>query len=121
MAAIDSSTATGVSFSLTDEQKELRALAREFAEKEMRPLEAECDVAMRHPVEVIEKAHETGLMNPHVPEEYGGAGLSVFDGMLMGEGGSTGAAPASGRRSQRTASDPAPSSASARTSRSGSG
>ena len=24
-------------------------------------------------------------MNPHVPEEYGGAGLSSFDGMLMGE------------------------------------
>jgi acyl-CoA dehydrogenase len=85
VAAIDSSTATGVSFSLTDEQKELRALAREFAEKEIRPLEAECDVAMRHPVEVIEKAHELGLMNLHVPEEYGGPGLSAFDGMLVGE------------------------------------
>ena len=85
MAAIDQSTATGVSFQLTDEQKELRALAREFAEKEMRPLEAECDVAMRHPVEVIEKAHETGLMNLHVPEECGGPGLSAFDGMLVGE------------------------------------
>ena len=34
---------------------------------------------------MIEKAHETGLMNPHVPEEYGGAGLSAFDGMLIGE------------------------------------
>jgi acyl-CoA dehydrogenase len=85
VAAIEQSTATGVSFSLTDEQKELRALAREFAEKEIRPLEAECDIAMRHPAEVIEKAHELGLMNPHVPEEYGGAGVSVFDGMLMGE------------------------------------
>src|SRR6478736_6324221 len=85
MAAIEQSTATGISFQLTDEQKELRALAREFAEKEIRPLEAECDVAMRHPVEVIEKAHDLGLMNPHVPEEYGGAGLSAFDGMLIGE------------------------------------
>jgi acyl-CoA dehydrogenase len=85
VAAIDTSTATGVSFSLTDEQKELRALAREFAEKEIRPLEAECDVAMRHPAEVVEKAHELGLMNLHVPEEYGGPGLSAFDGMLVGE------------------------------------
>ena len=33
-------TAAGVSFALTDEQKELRALAREFAEKEMRPRSA---------------------------------------------------------------------------------
>jgi acyl-CoA dehydrogenase len=85
MAAIDERTATGVSFSLTDEQKELRALAREFAEKEIRPLEAECDVAMRHPAEVIEKAHALGLMNLHVPEEYGGPGLPTFDGMLVGE------------------------------------
>jgi acyl-CoA dehydrogenase len=85
MAAIEEHVATGISFALTDEQKELRALAREFAEKEIRPLEAECDVAMRHPVEVIEKAHETGLMNLHVPEEYGGPGLPAFDGMLVGE------------------------------------
>jgi len=85
MAAIDERTATGVSFALTDEQKELRALAREFAEKEIRPHEAECDVAMRHPAEIIEKAHEVGLMNLHVPEEFGGPGLPAFDGMLVGE------------------------------------
>ena len=85
MAAIDQSTATGISFALTDEQKELRALAREFAEKEIRPLEAECDVAMRHPAEVIERAHELGLMSVHVPAEFGGPGLSAFEGMLMGE------------------------------------
>ena len=36
-------------------------------------------------MDIIEKAHDVGLMNPHVPEEYGGAGLSSFDGMLMGE------------------------------------
>jgi acyl-CoA dehydrogenase len=85
MAAIDERTATGVSFSLTEEQKELRALAREFAEKEIRPLEAECDVEMRHPAEVIAKAHDLGLMNLHVPAEFGGPGLSAFEGMLMSE------------------------------------
>src|SRR5438309_10322789 len=85
MVAIDETTATGVSFSLTEEQKELRRLARDFAAKEIRPLEHECDVEMRHPVAVIEKAHEVGLMNLHVPEEYGGPGLSSFDGMLVGE------------------------------------
>jgi acyl-CoA dehydrogenase len=74
-----------ISFSLTDEQKELRALAREFAEKEIRPREAECDAAMRHPAELIAKAHALGLMNLHVPEECGGPGLSVFDGMLVSE------------------------------------
>ena len=85
MVAFEERMATGVSFSLTEEQKELRRLARDFAAKEIRPLAHECDEAMRHPAEVIEKAHELGLMNLHVPEEYGGPGLSAFDGMLVGE------------------------------------
>src|SRR3954467_1066587 len=85
MVAFEERTATGVSFSLTEEQKELRRLARDFAAKEIRPLEHECDEAMRHPAEVIAKAHELGLMNLHVPEEFGGPGLSAFDGMLVGE------------------------------------
>src|SRR5438128_9084184 len=75
----------GVSFALTDEQKELRSLAREFATREIRPKAAEYDVAMKHPVDVIEKAHSLGLMNLHVPAEYGGIGLGAFDGMLVGE------------------------------------
>src|SRR3954454_17960606 len=76
---------TGVSFALTEEQKALRALAREFAEKEIRPKAAEYDEHQTHPVDVIAKAHDLGLMNPHVPQEYGGLGLSVLEGVLMGE------------------------------------
>jgi acyl-CoA dehydrogenase len=85
MATIEQGTTTGVSFALTDEQRSLRELAREFAAKEIRPREAEYDVHMQHPADVIAKAHELGLMNLHVPEEYGGLGLSTFDGMLVGE------------------------------------
>jgi acyl-CoA dehydrogenase len=85
MAAIEEGSATGVSFALTEEQRSLRELAREFAEREIRPREAECDERMEHPADVIAKAHEVGLMNLHVPEEYGGLGLSCFDGMLAGE------------------------------------
>jgi acyl-CoA dehydrogenase len=85
MATIEQGAATGVSFALTDEQRSLRELAREFAAKEIRPREAECDEKMQHPADVIAKAHELGLMNVHVPEEYGGLGLGAFDGMLVGE------------------------------------
>jgi acyl-CoA dehydrogenase len=85
MAAIEEAAATGVSFALTDEQKALRELARGFAAKEIRPKEAAYDAAMQHPADVIAKAHELGLMNLHVPEELGGAGLGCFDGMLVGE------------------------------------
>jgi len=78
-------TAGGVSFALTDEQKALRELAREFAEKEIRPRAAEYDEHSTHPADVIAKAHELGLVNAHIPAEYGGLELSVFDGMLIGE------------------------------------
>jgi acyl-CoA dehydrogenase len=85
MATIEQNVAAGPSFALTEEQKALRDLARDFAEKEIRPKAAEYDEHSTHPADIIEKAHAVGLMNPHVPEEYGGAGLSSFDGMLMGE------------------------------------
>src|SRR6476659_1874356 len=83
MATVE--TKGGVSFALTDEQRELRALAREFAEKEIRPKAAEYDEHQTHPADVIAKAHELGLMNLHIPESLGGPELPAFDGMLVGE------------------------------------
>ncbi len=85
MATVETGIANGVSFALTDEQKELRALAREFAEKEIRPHAAEHDERQTHPAEIVAKAHELGLMNLHLPESLGGPELSAFDGMLVGE------------------------------------
>src|SRR5215831_1564781 len=85
MAAVEAGVAGGVSFALTDEQKELRALARSFAEKEIRPKSAEYDEHQTHPADIIAKAHEIGLMNLHLPEALGGPELSAFDGMLVGE------------------------------------
>ena len=85
MASTEHAVAHGVSFALTDEQRALRELAHEFAAKEIRPKAAEYDEHSTHPADVVAKAHEVGLMNAHVPEEYGGAGLTGFDGMLIGE------------------------------------
>ncbi|MDX6511084.1 MAG: acyl-CoA dehydrogenase [Gaiellaceae bacterium] len=85
MSTTEQAVQGGVSFALTDEQKALRELAHEFAVKEIRPREADYDEHSTHPADVIAKAHEIGLMNVHVPEEYGGLGLPCFDGMLVGE------------------------------------
>src|SRR5688572_5225319 len=85
MATIEQAVSGGISFALSEEQKALRQLAREFAEKEIRPKAAEYDENSTHPADVIAKAHELGLMNVHVPEEYGGLGLPGFEGMLIGE------------------------------------
>jgi acyl-CoA dehydrogenase len=74
-----------VDFTLTDEQKSLRELAHDFAEKEIRPVAWEHDKDGSWPAEVFAKAHEVGLMNTHIPEEYGGPGLSYLDGCLIEE------------------------------------
>jgi acyl-CoA dehydrogenase len=74
-----------VDFTLTDEQKALREMAHDFAEKEIRPVAWEYDKDGTWPQKVFEKAHEVGLMNNHVPEEYGGPGLSYLEGCLIEE------------------------------------
>jgi acyl-CoA dehydrogenase len=74
-----------VDFTLTDEQKNLREVAHDFAEKEIRPVAWEYDKDGTWPQDIIDKAHEVGLMNTHVPEEYGGAGLSYLDGCIIEE------------------------------------
>ena len=56
MATIEEAVATGISFALSDEQKALRELAREFAEREIRPRAAEYDENSTHPADVIAKA-----------------------------------------------------------------
>jgi acyl-CoA dehydrogenase len=74
-----------VDFTLSDEQKNLRELAHDFAEKEIRSVAWEHDKDGSWPAEVFAKAHEVGLMNTHIPEEYGGPGLSYLDGCLIEE------------------------------------
>ncbi len=74
-----------VDFTLTDEQKNLRELAHDFAAKEIRPVAWELDRDGAWPQAIIDKAHEVGLMNTHIPEEYGGAGLNYLDGCIIEE------------------------------------
>jgi acyl-CoA dehydrogenase len=74
-----------VDFTLTDEQKDIRGLAHDFAEKEIRPVAWDMDRDSTFPHEIIEKAWEVGLMNSHIPDEYGGPGLDYLTGCLIEE------------------------------------
>ncbi len=74
-----------VDFTLTDEQKALRELAHDFAEKEIRPVAWEYDKDGTWPQDIIDKAWEVGLMNTHTPEAYGGPGRRYLDGCLIEE------------------------------------
>jgi acyl-CoA dehydrogenase len=74
-----------VSFSLSEEQRQLQQLARDFSKNEIAPKAKHYDETAEYPWEILKKAWEIGLMNPHIPEEYGGLGLGVFDTCLVAE------------------------------------
>ncbi|HLE85854.1 MAG TPA: acyl-CoA dehydrogenase family protein, partial [Thermoanaerobaculia bacterium] len=82
-AARDADTGGGPDFSLSDEQRAIREVAREFAAHEIDPIVEETDEAQRFPLEVIKKAGELGFLGVIFPEEYGGAGLGYVEYVLV--------------------------------------
>ena len=69
-----------IDFSLTDEQRAIQELARDFARREIRPVAAEYDEREEMPWPVLRKAATIGLLSYGLPEEHGGGG--VPDGIV---------------------------------------
>ncbi len=63
---------------LNDEQRMIRDVARDFAQKEIAPVAAHFDETGEFPFEIVKKMGALGLMGIEVPEEYGGAGLDTL-------------------------------------------
>lgn len=78
-------SASGPTFSLTEEQLGYQELARKFAREEIAPKAAYHDQTGEYPTEIIKKAWELGLVNTHIPTELGGLGFGVFDSSLITE------------------------------------
>lgn len=74
-----------VNFELSNTQKDLQKLARDFAEKEIKPKAEEHDRESKFPLEIAQKAFEVGLMNPGFPEYVGGMGLGITEEVLLVE------------------------------------
>ncbi len=74
-----------VGFDLTEEQRMVRDLARDFAQNEITPQAAHHDETGEFPRAICEKAFETGLLNPGIPEELGGAGMSCLVECIIAE------------------------------------
>jgi alkylation response protein AidB-like acyl-CoA dehydrogenase len=72
-----------VDFDLSDDQREIQALTREFAQAEIEPHAAEWDRGHTFPKELFGKLADLGLMGACVPEEYGGAGADFLSYILM--------------------------------------
>lgn len=74
-----------VDFLLSEEHKSLIETARRFTKERIIPVAAECDRDARFPMDVFKAAWEIGLVNPCIPEEYGGAGMGEFENALITE------------------------------------
>jgi len=72
-----------VDFALTPEQREIQALARDFANAEIEPNAAEWDRAHGFPRTLLAGLAELGLLGVCVPEEYGGAGADFLSYVLV--------------------------------------
>jgi alkylation response protein AidB-like acyl-CoA dehydrogenase len=77
--------ADGISFRPTPEQRELQALAHEFAERELRPIAPEWDEREDFPPELLAAAARAGLTSYLVPREYGGGGVDHVTAALVAE------------------------------------
>jgi alkylation response protein AidB-like acyl-CoA dehydrogenase len=74
-----------MAFELTDEQRAIRTAVREFASDEIEPVAAEHDETGDYPEELVQKAAELDFIAPHIPTEYGGAGMDTLSSTIITE------------------------------------
>jgi short/branched chain acyl-CoA dehydrogenase len=67
-----------VNLDLTDEQRQIQRLARDFATGEVMPVADDLDREKRFPYEIVAKLGELGLMGVPYPPEYGGGGADTL-------------------------------------------
>ena len=70
---------------LTEEQRELRDLARRIAVEKIVPIRAEMDEKEEFPWEIMKILAEAGLFGVYIPEEYGGLGMGITELCLVTE------------------------------------
>jgi len=72
-------------FELSDEVEQMRDEVRRFAENEVRPHGTEYDEREEFPHDIVEEAAEMGLCGASIPMEYGGAGYSALESVIIAE------------------------------------
>ncbi len=76
-------------FGLSDEQQMIVGSVRRFVQTELIPLEGEIEktghLDLQRAKEIFEKSRALGFYAMNIPEQYGGAGLSAVDTMLVEE------------------------------------
>ena len=70
---------------LSEENREIQEMAREFVEAKIRPVSKEYDLKGETPLSVYKEAAGLGYTSLCIPEEFGGAGLGTFANILVAE------------------------------------
>ena len=71
-----------MNFQLTEDQKEIRDAARDFAENEIAPSSVQRDIKAEFPYDIVKKMGELGFMGMMVAPEWGGAGMDTISYVL---------------------------------------
>src|SRR6201989_344677 len=79
MSSVLTDQPSSYDFAADDNQKMIGQMARDFAEKHIRPHVMEWDEAQHFPVELFKQLGGLGMMSVFVPEEYGGSGFGYFE------------------------------------------
>ncbi len=66
-----------MNFEFSEQQRMIRDMARDFAQKTIAPVAAELDHTEKFPADIVRPMGELGFMGMNVPEEFGGAGLDT--------------------------------------------
>lgn len=74
-----------ICFDLSEDQKQIQELARDFSQNEILPKAPYHDETGEYPLEIIKKAWELGLTNLAIPESCGGLQFGVLEDALISE------------------------------------
>lgn len=74
-----------MNFEMTDAQRMIRDMVREFAEKEVRPRAAEIDLTDEFPRDLYGRMAELGILGMTLPPEYGGSGADTVSWAIAQE------------------------------------
>ncbi len=85
MSSTTAPAIAGWSFDLSEDQRAVREMVRDFAEREIRPIAAAIDESHEFPTETVRKMAELGLLGMFVPEHYGGAGMDFLSYVIAVE------------------------------------
>ena len=75
----DNETTYGFDFAASDNQKMIGQMAKDFAEKYIRPNVMQWDEEQFFPIDLFKQLGELGMMGVLVPEQYGGSGFGYAE------------------------------------------